>query len=416
MVILNRIEVFNINKGKLASPLFNFCFIWLSVFFLYTLGLSELLIFPLSDILYTVFIIISPFIIGYLLFSFTDRLAPKKKKVYEYENSDFFYGANRALKKTKNLTIIFFIFVSFEIIIAGYIPLLSMAVGHAVSQFAFGIPSLHGFILAFGCLLVASNYYDYICFKNRRSLILALMIIFVFVILVTRKMVMVSFIQILMIYLLTTKIKIRTIFIVTIAILFVFVLFGYIGDIRTGRQLFIQLAHPSFNYPDWLPSGFMWAYIYIVTPIINLTNAIDMGHTGDNLNFLCSLLPKVARGALQCTVTDEDSFARSFQISGAFNVGSGYIEIFLSQGILGMAVFSFMHGLISAYVYRRVNKKKSAILLFSVISQINLLLIFGNGYLNLNVLAQIPIALLFFDNKKIDYIYRDYKSNKNMEP
>ncbi|HDV4080486.1 TPA: oligosaccharide repeat unit polymerase, partial [Escherichia coli] len=182
----------------------------------------------------------------------------------------------------------------------------------------------------------------------------------------------------------------------------VFLLFGYIGDIRTGRQLFIQLAHPSFEYPDWMPSGFMWAYIYIVTPIVNLTNAIHMGQTDTNLNFLCSLLPKVARGALECVVTDEDAFARSYQISGAFNVGSGYIEIFLSQGILGMVVFSFVHGLISSYVFNRVKKKKSAILLFSVISQINLLLIFGNGYFNLNVLAQIPMAVLFFNNKKLN--------------
>ncbi|HDS9657260.1 TPA: oligosaccharide repeat unit polymerase, partial [Escherichia coli] len=149
----------------------------------------------------------------------------------------------------------------------------------------------------------------------------------------------------------------------------------------------------------------MWAYIYIVTPIVNLTNAIHMGQTDTNLNFLCSLLPKVARGALECVVTDEDAFARSYQISGAFNVGSGYIEIFLSQGILGMVVFSFVHGLISSYVFNRVKKKKSAILLFSVISQINLLLIFGNGYFNLNVLAQIPMAVLFFNNKKLNYIY-----------
>ena len=44
-------------------------------------------------------------------------------------------------------------------------------------------------------------------------------------------------------------------------------------------------------------------------------------------------------GALECVVTDEDAFARSYQISGAFNVGSGYIEIFPILGILGMVVF-----------------------------------------------------------------------------
>ena len=407
MAIENRINEFHVNKGKLTSPLFTFCFIWLSVYFLYTLGLSDLLIFPVSEISYTVFIIISPFLVGYFLFSTIDRLAPKKKKNYNYEVKDFYYGANKALKKTKLLTTIFFGLVFFEIAIAGYIPLLSMAAGQTISQFSFGIPSLHGFVLAFGCLLVASNYYDYICFKNRKSLVLAIFIIFVFVLLVTRKMIMVSFIQMGMIHLLTTKVKPKTIFLVIFSVLFVFVLFGYIGDIRTGRQLFIQLAHPSFDYPDWLPSGFMWAYIYIVTPIVNLTNAIHMGQTDSNLNFLCTLLPKVARGALQCAVTDEDAFARSYQISGAFNVGSGYIEIFLSQGVFGMVVFSFIHGVISSYIYKRVNKKKPAILLFSVISQINLLLIFGNGYFNLNVLAQIPMALLLFDNKRINYIYQN---------
>lgn len=411
MAILNAIKNFSINKGKLTSPLFTFCFIWLGVFILYSLSLSDLLIFPISEIGITVTIIILPFLVGYFLFASINKLAPKKKANVKYKAVDFNIGAVRALRKTRNLTFVFFALVLVEIAIAGYIPLISMAAGHAVSQFAFGIPSLHGFVLAFGCLLVASNYYDYICFKNKKSLWFSLLIISVFVMLVTRKMIMVSFIQLGMIHLITTKVRPKTIFLVVLSVLLVFLLFGYIGDIRTGRQLFIQLAHPSFEYPDWMPSGFMWAYIYIVTPIVNLTNAIHMGQTDTNLNFLCSLLPKVARGALECVVTDEDAFARSYQISGAFNVGSGYIEIFLSQGILGMAVFSFIHGLISSYVFNRVKKKKSAILLFSVISQINLLLIFGNGYFNLNVLAQIPMALLFFNNKKIDYIYDSNNPN-----
>lgn len=405
MAILNAIKNFSIHKGKLTSPLFMFCFIWFSVFILYTLSLSDLLIFPISEIAVTVTIIIVPFLVGYSLFTSINKLAPKTKIDVKYSVVDFNTGAEKVLRKTRNLTFIFFSLVLVEIAIAGYIPLISMATGRTVSQFAFGIPSLHGFVLAFGCLLVASNYYDYICFKNKKSLWFSFFIISIFVLLVTRKMIMVSFIQLGMIHLITTKIKPKTIFLVVLSVLLVFLLFGYIGDIRTGRQLFIQLAHPSFEYPDWMPSGFMWAYIYIVTPIVNLTNAIHMGQTDTNLNFLCSLLPKVARGALECDVTDEDAFARSYQISGAFNVGSGYIEIFLSQGILGMVVFSFVHGLISSYVFNRVKKKKSAILLFSVISQINLLLIFGNGYFNLNVLAQIPMAVLFFNNKKLNYIY-----------
>ncbi|SYG64516.1 Uncharacterised protein [Klebsiella pneumoniae] len=405
MIIVNAMDSFRVNKSRLTSPLFTFCFIWLSVFFLYSMGLSDLLIFPVSEIGFTVIIIITPFVAGYFIFSLVNRLAPKKRYNEKFNSIDFFTGAKKALKKTRNLTLFFFALVIFEIAIAGYIPLVSMAMGQTVSQFTFGVPSLHGFVLAFGCLLVASNYYDYVCFKNKKSLLFALSIVFVFVLLVTRKMIIVSFIQLGMIYLITTRVRPKTILLVIFSVLLVFILFGYIGDIRTGRQLFIDLAHPSFEYPDWLPSGFMWAYIYIVTPIINLTNAIHMGQTGTNLNFMCSLLPKVARGALECMVTDEDAFARSYQISGAFNVGTGYIEIFLSQGIAGMAVFSFIHGLISSYVFSRVKKKKSTILLFSVISQINLLLIFGNGYFNLNVLAQIPIALMLFNNKKIDYIY-----------
>ena len=295
MAIVNAIRNFRINKGKLTSPLFTFCFIWLGVFILYSLSLSDLLIFPISEIGVTVTIIIVPFLVGYFLFSFVNRLAPKKKKNGPYHVVDFQFGAKKALKKTRNLTWFFFALVAVEIAIAGYIPLISMAMGHTVSQFAFGIPSLHGFVLAFGCLLVASNYYDYICFKDKKSLWFALFIISIFVLLVTRKMIMVSFIQLGMIHLITTKVKPKTIFLVVLSVLLVFLLFGYIGDIRTGRQLFIQLAHPSFEYPDWMPSGFMWAYIYIVTPIVNLTNAIHMGQTDTNLNFLCSLLPKVAR-------------------------------------------------------------------------------------------------------------------------
>lgn len=388
-----------INKGKLVSPFFAFCFIWLSVLFLYSLSLSELLIFPFSEMLMTVFIIIAPFILGYWLFWVFYKIAPKKKIFLVVKYPDFNSFARVNLKKTRLLNYFFCICILLEIAMAGYIPLISMAMGKSVSQFSFGIPSVHGFVLAFGCLLVASNYYDYICFKDKKSLGFVFLIILVFILLVTRKMIIISFIQIGIIYLLTKKIKPKVLVIVLLSVLFVFVLFGYIGDIRTGRELFMQLSRPNFSYPEWLPSGFMWAYIYIVTPIVNLTNAIHLGQVDSNFNFLCSLLPKVARGALECLVTDEDAFSRSFQISGAFNVGSGYIEIFLSQGILGMVVFSFIHGLISSSVYSRLSQNKSNVLLFSVVCQINLLLIFGNGYLNLNVLAQIPMILIFFSNK-----------------
>ncbi|HGU2124174.1 TPA: oligosaccharide repeat unit polymerase, partial [Escherichia coli] len=143
MAILNAIKNFSIHKGKLTSPLFMFCFIWFSVFILYTLSLSDLLIFPISEIAVTVTIIIVPFLVGYSLFTSINKLAPKTKIDVKYSVVDFNTGAEKVLRKTRNLTFIFFSLVLVEIAIAGYIPLISMATGRTVSQFAFGIPSLH---------------------------------------------------------------------------------------------------------------------------------------------------------------------------------------------------------------------------------------------------------------------------------
>ena len=80
-------------------------------------------------------------------------------------------------------------------------------------------------------------------------------------------------------------------------------------------------------------------------------------------------------------------------------MATGYISVYLSQDKTGVIVFSFLHGAFCAYIYKTLNGKMRSIVLFSIVTQINLLMIFGNGFLNLNVVSQIPMALLFFPSK-----------------
>jgi oligosaccharide repeat unit polymerase len=250
-------------------------------------------------------------------------------------------------------------------------------------------------------MLATANFYNYIKYKNGRSLYLCIAILITFAAIVTRKMIIVSSLQIVVVYyLLGGGIRLKSISLVLLSVVVVSVIFGVIGDIRTGRELFLSLSRPSFEYPDWLPSGLMWVYIYMVTPILNLTNAIyTVNIDKTNLDFICQLLPSVVRYSSGCVVEEVSQFDKAYQLSGAFNVATGYISIYLSQDKFGVIIFSFLHGIFCAFIYNTLNGRMRSVMLFSIVTQINLLMIFGNGFLNLNVVSQIPMILMFFPSK-----------------
>jgi len=381
-----------------VSPLIVYLCSWLLVLVLYSLRLSELQSYGMAEIAIAAMIFIVPFCIFYLVgLAFFRAVRELFGKSTSGPSLSTHGQVGLWASRVNGMCAVFFMLVVLETIVAGYIPLLSMIGGAQISHFSFGISSIHGLVLALGSLLASASFYCYLRGAGKRYLWLSLACLGVFALLVTRKMIVVSVLQMLFVWILARGMPSPgRIALMLVAAIIVICVFGWIGDVRTGRELFLSLSNPSFHYPDWMPSGFMWVYMYLVTPILNFTNATHViGQFTNDASFTCSLWPRVVRGAMGC-IEVEDAFAFPYQVSGAFNVATGYINIFMSLSSPGVAAFSALHGVIAAWIMAFKGARISKVVVYSVVMQITLLMVFGNGFLNLNVLAQIPLTWIVF--------------------
>lgn len=377
---------FTINTTSIIS--LNFI-IWGLISCLYSLQLSDLL--NRVDIMKIYFIgLLVPFMffVGYLIshIIINGTVNIKRKKV-------MFINLDKLLLRTKSLSFVFSFLVLFEFLYSGYVPLFSMINGSEISHFDFGISSLHGLIMSIGALLFTTWFFIYYLNKNKIALIWIIFILVLFALMVTRKMMVVSFIQaLLLVYLLRTDNKI--IFKFLLFSILGSIVFGIIGDIRTGREIFISLSQFTVEYPEWLPTGFGWIYIYVTTPIANFVSAmeLDLPLTYD-FTFLKGLLPSVIRSFF---FEQQDGFLHNdWQISSAFNVSTGFIDIYLSFGIFGVMAFNFLLGFVfNLLIYK--SKSIKFFLITVMYSNIILLLLFTNNFFNLNTVSQLLFAYLLF--------------------
>ncbi|CAG9297713.1 O-antigen polymerase [Celerinatantimonas diazotrophica] len=380
---------FTINTTSLLS--LNFI-VWGSVSILYAFHLSDLLgKVNGEDVYFAGLLIPLTFFIGYLS---SLLMLNKTKKIKLRKN--IVINIDKLQRKTKMLSFVFFISLILEIAYSGYIPLLSMVRGANLSQFTFGIHGLHGMLMSFGALLSLTWFLIFYVTKHKSALVWVFFIFLLFALVVTRKMIIVSFLQIvILMFFLRRNNKIVLKFIIYGFLLLL--VFGFIGDIRTGRELFLSLSHFNVPYPNWLPTGFGWVYIYVTTPIANFINGISMIHTCSyDLSFLKGLLPSFIR--MFFFKIDSNKFDNDWQISGAFNVATGFLGIYKSFGISGVIVFNFLLG----WIYNMIicsAKNLNNLITVVVFSNITILLLFTNNFFNLNTVSQIVFAYMLFGFK-----------------
>ena len=383
---------FNINVMSLIY--LNFI-IWLFVSFLYSIRLSDILSEGSVGLIYLTGFLI-PFIF-FLGFYFSHIFF--QKKILISTSKSLFVDFHNLQLRTKQLTFFFIVFVLIEFIYCGYIPLISMINGANISHFDFGVKSLHGLAMSLGALLFTSWFFIYYIQKRKSALFWMLCILLFFALTVTRKMLVVSFLQSAMLIFFLRKKNMVSLKFIVLSIL-VLVIFGLIGDVRTGRDLFLSLSKFNVKYPDWLPTGFGWFYIYLTTPIANFVNAIEMSTIHSyNFSFLQGLFPSFIRDLF--FEIDKNTFDNDWQISGAFNVSTGFIGIYQSFGILGCIIFNFFSG----FIYNILISKSFTFkyfLMSIIFSNLTVLMLFSNNFFNLNTVSQLVFAYMFFNNFKIN--------------
>jgi oligosaccharide repeat unit polymerase len=200
---------------------------------------------------------------------------------------------------------------------------------------------------------------------------------------------LVSLVQFAIVFVRLRPIKTSTVFRLAAVFGGVVLLFGVIGDYRSGSSdLIRKWAQPTDNYPDWLPSGVLWAYVYAATPVNNLLYTAEVSTPLNNMlfpNTAATLFPSVLRDALY---GDNLGQAESGElVDSVFNVSTAYIGPYQDFGFIGIALFS----VVTAFACMRFwhqNDLKS-VLIYVVLSQCLILSLFWNQFLSLPIITQI---------------------------
>jgi len=315
--------------------------------------------------------------------------------------------SSRILIKRFNIIYLIFLFgILFEIIFFGGAPGLGiLGLGSEIIYTDFGISGLHGLINSLFYTICVINFARYILGVSKNyKIILILSLIYPFITM-SRQVLISILIQYILIYIALKKIYKTSYFKFSIVILIVFLIFGYLGDIRSGRENFLLLSQPSFDYPAWLPSGFLWVYMYLCTPLNNVNHNIDISPNYLPFETGATLIPTFAR---QYVVDFFGGGNSQWElVTESFNVSS-LLQSFLTDfGIIGTILLCFTLGLLFSIVLNRATKKPSYFFILIVILHGLVLSFFANLLFHLVFLFEmltLYILLNFKDSHRCVHI------------
>jgi oligosaccharide repeat unit polymerase len=394
---LNARYVFPLQKRTfLLHPFLIFSSVWLGVALLYSLHLSKMLQYSTRQVFTTVAYIWIPYAVIVALCTILRYLL----KPY-YSRKRTRPVVNLALLETK-LKIWFKVWVLIslvEIYVSGGMPIVWLFTGNTKTYVDFGISSLHGVVNALLTAIALCRFSLFLLTGKKRHLYVPIFALLWSILAITRQLMLVSLIEFAFIFLQMRPIRKTTFVKIAVGALAFVLAFGFIGDLRQGSSDgFRALAQPSEDYPEWFPSGFLWAYIYISTPINNLMYTMEVVRPVDNFlfpNTASTLFPSMLRYAIY---GEELGEAASGQlVVSAFNVSTAYVGPYQDFGLAGMALLSILSACITLLFWFQNDLR--SVLMFSVATQCLMLNLFYNQFFVLPMIMQIVWLFYFFPPK-----------------
>ena len=375
------------------EPIIYFATAWFLVVILYTLRLSDLLSHNTGMAWITLIGLVFFFSLGYCSSFFFNR----KLLLINSFSSDFNFSSIE--KAVVRLFVFWLFFIIVEIIYSGGIPIIWLLMGKSKGYGDFGIPSLHGFMNALQLSLTIVSFSIYLNGKKKFFLRLTIFFLIWSMMMITRQVVIVAAIEIFFIYVIHERNRVKILKKLFTWTFFGILLFGFIGDIRTGADKFVWLAQPSKNWPEWIPSGFLWVYIYLVTPLNNLL--YNFSFEIKEYDFLFSntnslLFPSFIRSVI---FGNETYLKSGLLVTQAFNVSSSFASPYIDAGFYGVALFTLFIGFCSGFFWW--NKGRSRIFYRAIIFQMLVLSIFYNHFFYLPVAFQLVFIPFFFKRFKL---------------
>ncbi|WP_291910982.1 O-antigen polymerase [Chitinophaga sp. CB10] len=326
----------------LKNPVYLYVCIWLVVLVLYQMHLSNVLI-PLSDAT-TSYVVASclSFAIPGILFSIIciGRRNPTRE-IYVQSNVN---------NKLRILIYFWLFFTAIETVCFGPFPILSFFGIPTALYTEWGFSGLHGLLNS--TIIVLSNYsfYFFLSKKDKKYLLYFFLCLMWAIILVTRQMLMSMVIEAFFIFFFTGQLKIKTVLKVGLIGFLIVFIFGLLGDLRSGGDAFLYLADPTPAFPTFLPSGFLWVYIYITSPLnnINYNMPTYQPFTFSFTDAASQLVPSVIREKIFGPPAGEFKLVNEF-----LNVGSAHTTFLSGFGYNGALIVFFLMGIFCTYVFMK---------------------------------------------------------------
>jgi oligosaccharide repeat unit polymerase len=370
---------------------------WFAVVFLYSLHLSSLLLFPTREAIQLAFFIVLPIFAVSLVSKLVQpvRLGGSATSVIHQE-----LALPIIERRVRQGLWLWIVLTVIETVVSGGVPILWLVTGSAKVNFDYGISSVHGMVNAQLLALAVTSFALYLYTDNRRHLSFPVFAIIWSMILVSRGTLFVLLLEYSIVYLRLRKIKGKTLVRLVAIALIAMMVFGYVGDFRSGAEAFRDIAQPTDNFPDWAPSGVLWAYIYITTPINNLLLSTHTLRPTYNLllpNTAATLFPTILRNLIYGKEGASEAISGALETQ-ALNVSTAYVGPYQDMGRLGIVGFSIIAALLCEIYWHRSGFWN--IFAFAVFTQALMLSLFYNLLFSLPILGQLVWFYYFTMTKR----------------
>ena len=385
-------------KHIFLNPFYWFAFVWSAVLVLYQFRWTTL--YGDLDASLLLFFLIT-ILLSVVLGIFFGRML-KKVKIEYY----------RPLKKTRRI-IIWSIVIGFllEFLYVRHIPIIDELTHSSYTYMDFrGIPTFHVFLVTFAEFAAVYFFYCF-CFetdrKEKRTFLWLALIPFALITTLYNRAALINIIFMCMLIKLSTLKKIKIRYIVFVVILALVVLFGFgvFGNIRSGAKwndssYIITVAHIDVDkYPSFLPKEFIWAYVYLVSPLGNLNDQVINVVPNYRLDgILYYILPDALSKRIFPSV--DTSFVLSQPL---LTVCTGFAGIYKYGGMFGMLLMYACLGLLALLVARITLKRSDSFMVSIVlICCMTFLMFFDNifNFTGFTFSLVYSIAITFIKNRK----------------
>jgi len=283
-----------------------------------------------------------------------------------------------------------------EIAFSGGLPILWLIAGDTSRDYRdFGLPSVHGFLTAMYLTLVVAHALFYRVYKDRRDLLTVLLLLWWPLLQVNRGAFVWALLEMAAVQMITSRFVASQMLKVGAAALAALLLFGFVGDLRAGfhKEGLRDVVSPDAKFlVDDLPSGFLWVYIYVTSPVNNVIAAIDGLQPTHRVYFSAmNLLPSVVRDKV---FTDPSNRYALGLVNEAFNTATWYANFLADFGLRGTIALVAVLQLMIAWFYAYARRGWVwAILAYAALFQALALSIFADTLTSLVTVAQVAIAV-----------------------